>query len=115
SGAEWLYSAVIALEPAGTIFIRLVTMVVIPLVVAGLFVGVASLGDVRALGRVGGRTLVWFAGTTVVAATIGLVVAVAARVGSGLDAATRDAITGRFQEQGATAVSSASSVPGFVQ
>ena len=37
---EWL-------EPAGTIFIRLITMVVLPLVIASLFVGVTSLGDIR--------------------------------------------------------------------
>ena len=45
------------LEPVGTIFIRLITMVVVPLVIASLFVGVASLGDIRRLGRIGGRTL----------------------------------------------------------
>ena len=43
-------------------------MVVIPLVVASLFVGVASLGDVRRLGRIGGRTLLYFLATTVAAA-----------------------------------------------
>ena len=55
---------VIALEPVGTVFIRLITMVVVPLVIASVFVGVASLGDVRALGRVGGKTLLYFLGTT---------------------------------------------------
>src|SRR5207342_2724871 len=48
------------IEPAGTIFIRLITMVVLPLVIASLFVGVASLGDVRRLGRIGGRTRPFF-------------------------------------------------------
>ena len=46
-----LASVVTALEPVGTIFIRLITMVVVPIVVASLFTGMASLGDVRRLGR----------------------------------------------------------------
>ena len=64
------------LEPVGTVFIRLITMVVVPLVAASLFTGVASLGDVRRLGRLGGRTLAYFLGTTVAAAVIGLALAV---------------------------------------
>ena len=60
--APGLQNALIALEPLGTIFIRLITMVVVPLVIASVFVGVASLGDVRALGRIGGKTLLYFLG-----------------------------------------------------
>jgi Na+/H+-dicarboxylate symporter len=80
-GLTPLQLAVIALEPVGTVFIRLITMVVVPLVIASVFVGVASLGDVRALGRVGGKTLVYFLGTTVLAAIIGLLIAMLAGVG----------------------------------
>src|SRR5688572_28785765 len=86
---EWL-------EPAGTIFIRLITMVVLPLVIASLFVGVTSLGDIRRLGRIGGRTLAYFLMTTVLAAIIGTSVALVAQVGTGLDPAVRDSIAGRF-------------------
>ncbi|HWH52245.1 MAG TPA: dicarboxylate/amino acid:cation symporter [Gemmatimonadaceae bacterium] len=80
-GATWLQPPLIALEPIGTIFIRLITMVVIPLVIASVFVGVASLGGARALGRLGGKTLGYFFGTTLAAATVGLIVATLARVG----------------------------------
>ena len=72
-----LQRILIASEPLGTAFIRLITMVVVPLVIASLFVGVASLGDVRRLGRIGGRTLAYFLITTVVAAAIGLIIALA--------------------------------------
>ena len=82
--ASWLHSLIVALEPAGTIFIRLITMIVIPMVVASLFVGIASLGDVRQLGRVGGRTLIWFVASTVIAATIGLLAALVSGVGHGV-------------------------------
>ena len=76
-----LASFLAALEPIGTIFIRLITMVVVPLVVASLFVGVTSLGDLKSVGRIGGKTLIYFAATTVCAALIGVVVAAVASVG----------------------------------
>jgi Na+/H+-dicarboxylate symporter len=84
-GAEAFQRFLLACEPLGTAFIRLITMVVVPLVVASLFVGVASLGDVGRLGRIGSKTLAYFLGTTVVAATIGLSIALAAGLGTGLD------------------------------
>jgi proton glutamate symport protein len=98
-----LRSLVLALEPLGTMFIRLLTMTIVPLIVASLFVGVASLGDVRRLGRIGGKTLAWFAGSTIVAATVGLTAAMAARLGEGLDAATRDSLTTQFEQHGTAA------------
>ncbi len=88
-GADTLWNVVTGLEPLGKAFIALVSMVVLPLVVASLFVGIASLGDVRRLGRIGGRTLLYFAGTTLIAAVIGLLVAEAFAVGTGVDAATQ--------------------------
>jgi Na+/H+-dicarboxylate symporter len=103
------------LEPAGTIFIRLITMLVVPLVAASLFVAIASLGDVRRLGRIGGRTLGYFLGTTVAGAIIGLVAAVALGAGTGLDPTVRDAITGRFAATGATATTNLSAVPSLAQ
>jgi len=70
-----LRDGLIAIEPAGTAFIRLITMVVVPLVIGSLFTGIASLGDPRRLGRIGGRTLAYFLGTTLAAAIVGLSVA----------------------------------------
>jgi Na+/H+-dicarboxylate symporter len=81
------------LEPVGTVFIRLITMVVVPLVVASVFVGVASLGDIRSLGRVGAKTLTFFFGTTLVAALIGLLAATTANVGAGFSIPSQDAAT----------------------
>jgi Na+/H+-dicarboxylate symporter len=94
------------LEPVGTVFIRLITMVVVPLVVASVFVGVASLGDIRSLGRVGAKTLIFFFATTLVAALIGLVVATTANVGAGFSIPSQDA---------ATAGATTPAVPGVVQ
>jgi DAACS family dicarboxylate/amino acid:cation (Na+ or H+) symporter len=102
-------------EPVGTIFIRLITMVVLPLVIASLFVGIASLGDVRTLGRIGGRTLAYFLGTTAIAALIGAAVALAAGIGEGLDDATREAIASRFETAATTARTNVSAVPDLTQ
>jgi DAACS family dicarboxylate/amino acid:cation (Na+ or H+) symporter len=99
-GLEPLRDALIAMEPIGTAFIRLVSMVVVPLVVASVFVGVASLGNVRALGRIGGKTLLYFVGTTFAAALIGLAVATLAGVGGSVSDVDRDALLARA---GATA------------
>ena len=74
-GAEILRGPLSSLEPIGVAFVRLVTMVVVPLVIASLFVGVASLGDIHRLGRLGGKTLGWFLGTTFAGAVIGVAVA----------------------------------------
>ncbi|HXD23351.1 MAG TPA: cation:dicarboxylase symporter family transporter, partial [Gemmatimonadaceae bacterium] len=95
-----LQRVVLTLEPLGIMFIRLLTMTIVPLIVASLFVGVASLGDVRRLGRIGGKTLAWFFGSTLIASLIGLTAALAARLGGGLDAATRDALTTQFEQHG---------------
>ncbi len=61
-------------EPIGTAFVNLLKMVVIPLVAAVIFVGVASLGDLRRLGRMGSATLAFFAATSVVGVLLGLAV-----------------------------------------
>jgi DAACS family dicarboxylate/amino acid:cation (Na+ or H+) symporter len=58
--------------PVGQVFLRLLFMVVVPLVFTSITLGVASLGDIRHIGRVGGRTLVFFLGTTALAAALGL-------------------------------------------
>jgi Na+/H+-dicarboxylate symporter len=58
---------------------------------------------VRRLGRIGGKTLAWFFGSTFIAAAIGLVAALSARLGTGLDEATRDALTTQFEQHGTAA------------
>jgi len=62
------------LRPFGTLFLNLLSMVVIPLVVTALFAGVAGLGDLRGVGRLGARTLGFFAATSIAAIAIGFLV-----------------------------------------
>ena len=113
---EWLRVALISIQPLGDAFIRLITMVVVPLVVASLFVGAASLGDVRKLGHIGRRTLVFFLVTTVIATLIGLGLGLAFTPGEGMDPAVRDALAADFQGDRTTAaVANAQTAPGLTQ
>src|SRR5207245_427630 len=70
-----LLAAAASLRPLGTLFLNLLSMVVIPLVVTALFAGVAGLGSMRHVGRLGIRTLGFFWATTLAAIVIGFVVA----------------------------------------
>jgi proton glutamate symport protein len=117
SGMHWLQPALIGIEPLGTVFIRLITMVVVPLVIASVFVGVASLGDIRSLGRIGGKTLAYFLGTTFAAALIGLIVAIVTRVGTGLGTPPRDALVNTIGDPAAaaSAVAQSATAPTLVQ
>jgi Na+/H+-dicarboxylate symporter len=77
------------IEPVGTIFIRLITMIVVPLVLVSLMLGTASLGDIRKLGRIGIKTIVYFTITTMVAISIGLLLANIVKPGYGLNEEVR--------------------------
>lgn len=108
---EWLRATLIAIEPAGTAFIRLITMIVIPLVVASLLVGTASLGDVRKLGRIGSKTLAYYTLTTAAAVVLGLMLANVIKPGSRIDPATRDRLASQFAAEAAARVQVAAQAP----
>ncbi|MFZ5754415.1 MAG: dicarboxylate/amino acid:cation symporter [Bacillota bacterium] len=63
------------IKPFGDLFINLIKMVIVPLVLSSLVVGAASVGDVKKLGRMGGKTVGYYLITTAIAVTIGLVLA----------------------------------------
>ncbi|MEX0843096.1 MAG: dicarboxylate/amino acid:cation symporter [Gemmatimonadota bacterium] len=111
----WLQSLLQAIEPLGTAFIRAITMVVVPLVVASLMVGTASLGDLAKLGRIGGKTVIYYMCTTAVAVTIGLILSNALRPGSRIDPATRDALSAQFEGDAAGAMTLAEEAPTVVE
>ncbi len=94
---EGLKSFLLELEPVGTAFIRLITMIVIPLVIASLMVGTASLGDLRKLGRIGGKTVVYYFVTTAFAVSVGLLLSNIIQPGNGVDPATRDQLASQYE------------------
>ncbi|MCP8968676.1 glutamate/aspartate:proton symporter GltP [Ectobacillus ponti] len=72
------------LQPIGTIFIRLIKMIVVPIVVASLVVGVAGVGDIKKLGKLGGKTILYFEIITTLAIAIGLLIANVFQPGAGV-------------------------------
>jgi Na+/H+-dicarboxylate symporter len=56
------------------VFLRLIKMIIAPLVFSTLVVGIAKLGDIKAVGRIGGKTLLWFMGATLLSLSLGLIV-----------------------------------------
>jgi Na+/H+-dicarboxylate symporter len=100
-----------ATEWIGKLFLALIKMVVAPLVFFSLVVGVASLGDLRALGRVGGRTLAWFTGTTVAALVIGVGLANLVRPGAFLSAADKAMLLRSYQGAASGAAAKAADAP----
>lgn len=74
-------------ELVGQVFLRAIMMMVVPLVFISLVNGTASMGDVRKLGRVGGRTILFYLVTTALAITLALVLGSIVKPGVGLDLA----------------------------
>ena len=72
TGAPALLRAAGAVQPLGDVFLRAIQMVVVPLVAAVVFVGVARIGDLRRLGRLGGLAVGFFWVTTLPAILIGM-------------------------------------------
>ena len=62
------------IAPFGTIFIRLLKFIAVPLVLTSLITGIASLSDLRKLSRIGGKTISIYIVTTAISVTIGLVI-----------------------------------------
>ncbi|MGK5508857.1 cation:dicarboxylate symporter family transporter [Brevibacillus formosus] len=73
------------LQPIGDIFLRLIKMIVVPIVVATLIVGVAGVGDMKKLGKIGGKTILYFEIVTTIAIIVGLLAANIFQPGVGVD------------------------------
>jgi Na+/H+-dicarboxylate symporter len=78
------------------IFLRMIKMIVAPLVFATLVAGIVHMGDTKSLGRVGGKTMIWFLGATVVSLSLGmfLVNLLQPGINSGLDLSTATGSSG---------------------
>ncbi|MCL9808781.1 dicarboxylate/amino acid:cation symporter [Flavobacterium luminosum] len=76
-----------------TIFIRLVQMIIAPLVFTTLVVGIAKLGDIKAVGRIGGKALIWFFTASFISLLIGLFWVNILQPGAGLNLSDVDLAT----------------------
>ena len=78
-------------ELGGKIFLNLLTMMVVPLVMASVMSGIIGLGDIRKLGRPGGFAVTYYLMTTVLAVIVGLLMVNLIQPGVGVDQTTLDA------------------------
>ncbi len=92
------------LKPVGDIFVRLLTMIAVPLVLASLIVGAASLSDLKHVAKIGGKTLGFYAMTAVIAITIGLVFANVIQPGHIMDPVSKERLMDAYQEEAQTKI-----------
>lgn len=69
----------------GTIFIRMVQMIIAPLVFSTLVVGIAKMGDLKMVGRVGAKAMAWFISASLISLLLGLVLVNTLKPGIGTD------------------------------
>ena len=90
SDSEMYDSAIEALHFVGSdIFLGLLKMIIIPLIISSIISGIASIGDVRNLGRIGAKTLTYYVVTMLIAVVIGLSLVSAINPGGAIDPGDR--------------------------
>lgn len=90
----WIIDHITA--PIGQLFLRLLLMIVVPLVFSSLVVGVAGIGDIRKLGRVGLKSFGYCLILSAISVVIGLTLANTIRPGERIDPATKTALEQRY-------------------
>ena len=73
------------LQPIGTMFLNMIKMIVVPIIISTLIVGVAGTGNIKQLGKLGGKTLIYFEIITTIAIIVGLLAANIFQPGAGID------------------------------
>ncbi|MBK8969710.1 MAG: dicarboxylate/amino acid:cation symporter [Lewinellaceae bacterium] len=98
------------ITPFGVIFINLLKLIAVPLVLGSLITGVASLADIRKLGRIGGKTLGVYIGTTALAIAIGLLLANLFQPGKAVPPEVRDGLMATYSENASARLEAAQNV-----
>jgi proton glutamate symport protein len=102
-------------EPLGLIFVNAIRMTVIPLVASGLIVGVASMGDAKAVGRLGVRAMALFAAFIAAATTFAAACAFPLLARLEIDPAVAASLRAGAASAGKTAAESANTLPSWSQ
>ena len=90
------------LKPLGDLFINLIKMVIAPIIFLTIVLGISNMGDLKKVGRVGGKALLYFEIVTTGALAIGLILANVIRPGDGVQtAAVKGGDISKYTEQGA--------------
>lgn len=77
--------SIAVVQPLGDLFLRLIQFIIVPLIASTLIVGVASTGSMKTLGRIGGKTIIYYLVTTLIAVSIGLIAGYLFSPGTGID------------------------------
>ena len=101
AGAAHLKAIADYLSIVTTLFLRLIKMIIAPLVFSTLVAGIAHMGDIAALGRVGVRSIFWFIGASLLSLTLGLLLVTVLQPGVGLHLAIPPATAGSGVETAA--------------
>ncbi len=81
------------IKPWGTIFVNLLKLIAIPLIVASLLKGISDLKDISKFAKIGGRSILIYIGTTIIAISIGLVLVNIVKPGAGVSNETITQLT----------------------
>jgi DAACS family dicarboxylate/amino acid:cation (Na+ or H+) symporter len=100
-------------SPIGQVFLRMLFMVVVPLVFCSIMLGVAGMGSLEKIGRIGLRTVTWFVATTALAATLGLTMVNTFRPGEHIDRVKAEQLRAEFSSQAREKVSQGTQSTGF--
>ncbi len=73
------------IQPLGDFFLRLIKFIIVPLILSTIIVGVTNAGDIKRLGRLGGKTISYYLITSFIAISIGLIAGFTFSPGSGMD------------------------------
>ncbi len=84
------------IKPFGTIFINLLKLIAIPLILASLIKGVSDLKDISKLSQMGGRTILTYVTTTLIAVTIGLILVNTIQPGKSISVETRQELVDAY-------------------
>jgi Na+/H+-dicarboxylate symporter len=93
---DWNSFVIDWVKPFGTIFINLLKLIAIPLIMVSLISGVSNLRDITKLSRIGGKTLILYLITTVIAVTIGLIAVNSTQPGEYLSAEKQTELGERY-------------------
>jgi Na+/H+-dicarboxylate symporter len=85
ASAEFIKGFEPKIKLLATIFLRLVQMIIAPIVFATLVVGIAKLGDLKTVGRVGGKAMLWFVTASLISLLLGLILVTITKPGEGVN------------------------------
>ncbi|WP_299627295.1 dicarboxylate/amino acid:cation symporter [uncultured Tenacibaculum sp.] len=88
------------IKPFGSIFVKLLKLIAVPLIIASLIKGISDLKDISKFKNIGIRTIVIYIGTTVIAITIGLLLVNVVKPGDGISEETIEKLTQTYANSG---------------